>query len=128
MTTKKTKEIKPLEFAKYYDVTDIAKKTGQYNDFYKVFICSDTHTFWIARIVLGVNSEYETKENGVIIEREDVDKDFKGDGIDSLAKLVKLLSDSDFDNYDVVDATDVKDAIEMLDNSFGICKIEFLRS
>lgn len=68
-----------MEFAKYYDVSDIVEAmmdkeeidcypTGA-DKFCGVYICMNTNDFWISRINKGYNEEYEKDENKYLVER-----------------------------------------------------------
>lgn len=71
-----------MEFAKYYDVSNIvedmmnkkeiwAYPTG--NDKYEgVYICMDVKDFWICRILKGYDEEYERDEDKYLVERNKI--------------------------------------------------------
>lgn len=71
-----------MEFAKYYDVSDIVNimieneeidcyPTGE-EKFEGVYVCMDTNDFWISRINKGYNEEYEKDEDKYLIERNKI--------------------------------------------------------
>ena len=72
-----------MEFAKYYNVSDIVdnmmeKKeidsypTGE-DKFLGVYVCEDSNDFWISRILKGYNEEYERDDNMYLVERNKID-------------------------------------------------------
>lgn len=92
-----------LEFAKYYDITDFAKKHNkEYLTYEKIFICVDTWDFWIARIQKGWRNDeelgYVEDEDNIILERNKVAKPRKGAGIECDMQLKKALDEDDFGN------------------------------
>ena len=114
-----------LEFAKYYDITAVAKAhNADYNQYEKIFVCVDTNNFWIARVLKGYtndeNNGYEPNENGVILERNKIDKQTKASGIERHSQLIKVLNDDDMGNWDCENIDTVEQAVEMLDDGFGI--------
>ena len=71
-----------MEFAKYYNVSDIVDDmikneeidcypTGE-DKFEGVYVCMDTNDFWISRINKGYNEEYEEDENKYLVERNKI--------------------------------------------------------
>ena len=47
-----------FKFAEYYDITETAQKHSEnYNTYAKVFICVDTHVYWIARVLEGYEND-----------------------------------------------------------------------
>lgn len=72
-----------MEFAKYYNVTDIVDTmigkgeiycypTGE-DKFLGVYVCEDSNDFWISRILKGYNEEYEKDDNMYLVERNQID-------------------------------------------------------
>ena len=76
------KNIKGMEFAKYYNGTKVLaqllkeSKLFSYQEGYckGVYVCSDTHDMWICRILEGYNNEYEKEEGKWLVERNKIDK------------------------------------------------------
>lgn len=123
--------IHPLKFAKFYDITELAKKidTSKYGEYEKVFVCLDVRDVWIARLVDGVRYEedegYVTDETSKILERNNLPKDSKSQGIDSLEELTEFLEADDLSNWDCYNVLTVKDAEEMLDDGFGLGELAY---
>jgi len=113
-----------LDFAKYYDITELVKDNIQYEGNERVYIYIDTWVFWIARIV--ANHTYDETEGYVpekgsyILERNDIQKDNKGQGIYSLKELNAILEKDDGSNWDVNNCDSVDIAKELLDDGFGL--------
>lgn len=72
-----------MEFAKYYNVSDIVdtmmeKKeikcypTGE-DKYEGVYVCEDSNNFWISRILKGYNEEYEKDDDMYLVERNKID-------------------------------------------------------
>lgn len=70
-----------MEFAKYYNVSDIVDKMVHEGEicypagedkFAGIYICMDTNDFWISRINKGYNEEYEKDDNKYLIERNKI--------------------------------------------------------
>ena len=72
-----------MEFAKYYNVSDIVdtmmeKKeidcypTGE-DKYLGVYVCEDSNDFWISRILKGYNEEYEKDDDMYLVERNKID-------------------------------------------------------
>lgn len=68
-----------MEFAKYYDVSDIVEQM-QVNEeidgypsgedkFKGVYVCMDTNDFWVSRILKGYDEDYNQNENKYLVER-----------------------------------------------------------
>lgn len=119
--------MKPFEFAKYYDITDVAKEHNSlsYKDYEKIFICVDTWDYWIARIMKNTNDEYEHEEGVFLIERNKIEKSTKSSGIDSKKQLLKILDEDDLSNWDNLQCDSLGNAIEQLEDGFGIGTLEF---
>lgn len=114
-----------LEFAKYYDITDVAKAHNkEYKQYDKIFVCVDTNTFWIGRIQKGWRNDdvegYVEDENSVVLERNNIEKGDKRESIDTYEELLAILDQDDFGNWDVENTDSVEEATEMLDGGFGI--------
>ena len=76
------KNVKGMEFAKYYNGTKVLTqlineaKVDSYKEGYckGVYICSDTHDIWISRILEDMNTDYDTEKGTWLIERNKIDK------------------------------------------------------
>lgn len=119
--------MKRFEFAVYYDVTDFAKDTCSmmFEQYEKVYVCSDTWDFWIARILPNTNTDYEHEEDVFLLERNKIQKDHKGQGISTLKQLEDVLEQDDGSNYDYYEYHDINDAIDDIDGGFGIEELEY---
>lgn len=156
-----------MEFAKYYDVSNIVNEmiekkevdcytTGE-DKFEGVYVCMDSNDFWISRINKGYNEEYERDEDKYLIERNKIsiydvmDKLHELHGkklpeyekmessyvqrskihnyIDryktiDIIKAVIILDDEDgLSNWDCYEADSLEEAVEIIDDGFGILKI-----
>lgn len=114
-----------LEFAKYYDITDVAKQHNkEYNTYEKVFICVDTHDYWLVRILKGYRNDddegYVEDADNYILERNNIAKQSKRSMIETYNQLLKVLDEDDFSNWDVENCDTIEEAIEMIDGGFGI--------
>ncbi len=114
-----------FEFGTYTDITEYAKaKDSQYNDFEKVYICSDTWDYWIARICKDTYDDerkgYETAEGWYLVERNKIGKESKGESIKSRRDLNRILEEDDLSNWDTLNNRSLEAAIEAIDGGFGI--------
>ena len=119
-----------FEFAKYTDVTKYAKELskengdmGEYKIYEKILICPDTNDTWVARVQVGYNSDYNTVKDAVIIERNNIDGEgAKYTNINAVdfCKKILMADMEDGCNWDVTDCDSIEDAIERLDDGFGI--------
>jgi len=115
-----------LEFAKYTDVTKLAKKvdSGFYGEYEKILICPDTNNFWVAKILKGYDGTYERNEDVVLIERNNIDdfsaKDLKIYTASNLAREVLTSDSEDGSNWDNLECESVEEALEEIDSGFGI--------
>jgi hypothetical protein len=84
----------------------------------------DTWDFWIARILKGYRDDdtegYVADESSFILERNKVEKPLKSSGIKRKKQLLSVLDEDDFGNWDCKNCDSVEEAIEMLDDGFGI--------
>lgn len=113
-----------FDFAKYYDISKLALEVNpdMYKDYERVFICVDTHTFWLARLMADTNEDYEQEEGTYLLERNNVEKDFKAQKL-TFMELVKILEEDDGSNWDTTECHDADDAVDMLDDGFGIGEV-----
>lgn len=111
-----------FSFAKFTEVTPLAFKVNpQYeaNGYTRVFVCEDTHVFWVARIMAGFDEDYEPSAGSYLVERNQVDKSHKGEKLTGLVTL-KLLKHDEFDNWDYAAYSSLDDAIESIAGGYGI--------
>ena len=143
-----------MEFAKYYKATDKLNELLQENkvfsyteDYCKdLFICEDTHVFWVCRILEGYNEEYEVEEGMWLVERNRIDKyDFINfieekckeklmvknrrdrDNIIACMKIEFLIENiilyddkQGLENWDNYECDSYEDAINLIDDGYGI--------
>lgn len=149
-----------MEFAKYYNVTNKLKEILNREDqvlfsYTKdycqgLFICSDTHDFWISRILEGYNSEFEQEEGKWLVERNKIDKyefceflkeqkkddsdindrwtrDFYIDECFSLDEIIEnvILMDDDkgLEGWDNCECNSYEEAIRVIDGGWGIIEL-----
>lgn len=149
-----------MEFAKYYNVTnklnEMLEKKEQIlfsytKDYCKgLFICEDTHDFWICRILENTNEDYDQEEGKYLIERNKIDKyefceflkeqknddsdindrwtrDFYIDKCfpinDIIETLILMDDDKGLENWDNKECDSYEEAIEVLDNGYGIIEL-----
>ncbi len=120
---KQEEVVMEIEIGKYYDVTELSKKVyAEYNVFEKVLFCVDKFRYWIARIQVGINENYETQKDAVILEREDIDRDPNEKEI-FWQQIALILKNATFDNYDIHQYSSVDDALSMLPSDEKIKKL-----
>ena len=113
-----------LEFAKYTDITKFAKEKepDKYNEYNKILICFDTKTVWIARVLEGYDKDYNMCDDSFILERNNIDlfnaSYLKGSNHKILVE--EILEEDDLCNWDFEVCDSEEDAIDMLDDGFGI--------
>lgn len=113
-----------LEFGKYTDITNFAKKTvpGLFNGYEKVYICPDTRNWWLTCLNPNVNEDYEEAPGYYMVERDKID--YPTEKIMDCyltTKVVKeLLEDWGCDCWDSVEAHSLEEAIDVVDGGFGI--------
>ena len=111
-----------FEFGKYTEVTSIAHEmNSDYEDMscVRVFICPDVWDFWFVRVLENINEDYEHEEGVYLIERNKVDMDYKGQEL-TYGKVIQLIKEDDFSNWDVVQCDSMEDVIDVLDDGFGV--------
>ena len=143
-----------MKFAKYYDVTSKMNQLitkgelfSYTKDYYKkLFICMDTHDFWISRVLEGYNSEYDQEQGKWLIEREKIDKyafiDFLSEKtgkeyevndryqrkaiidrvpVDKVVEYLILMDDDKgLEGWDSLECDSLEEAIEAIDGGYGI--------
>lgn len=109
-----------LEFAKYTEVTKLAKELNQgYAEYERIFVCPDTNDMWLCRILKGYDYEYEKDENSYLLERNKIELPWKHYTVGE--EFVKIcLEEDDFCNWDSEQSYDLEELIEMVDGGFGI--------
>ncbi len=117
-----------LEFARYTDITEFAKKLhpDKYNEYNKIFICSDVKTVWVARVLEGYDEDYNNCEDSFILERNNIDR-YEASDMKRMTLLGKserfveiILEEDDLSNWDFEVCDSEEEAIDMLDDGFGI--------
>jgi hypothetical protein len=144
-----------MKFAKYYNVTNKMNEMIEKGDlfsyekgFYKgLYICKDTHDFWISRVLEGYNSEFEQEDGKWLVERNKIDKyDFceflkekKNDDsiitdrrtrdyyIDEcfqdeviMETLILMDDDKGLEGWDNYECDSYEEAVEAIDGGYGI--------
>ena len=111
-----------FEFGIYTDVTELAFEVNpayQQNGYTKIYLCSDTHVFWLARLLSNTNAEYEHEDGVYLLERNNLPVSYKGEPL-TISKARQLLKDDDLQNWDFEEYQDPADAISDLDGGFGL--------
>ena len=112
-----------FEFAKYTEITSLYKKycdSLQDGDGYiRFFICLDVTDFWIVRVLEGFNEEYEKQDGSYLLERNTIQKDSKRQGL-TLSKVIELIKEDDFSNWDVVEYSNLEELIDDIDGGYGL--------
>lgn len=143
-----------MKFAQYYNVTKrvtelvIEGKMESYDGSHLgVYICEDTHDFWICRILEGYNEEYELEEGKWLVERNKIDKfdviqfamenekleefevldrharDIAVDMLEDkdLIDIVILMDDENgLENWDLVECDSLEECVDSIDGGYGI--------
>ena len=115
-----------FEFAKFTDVTEYAHSLElAYLEYEKVYICPDTNDAWIGRILVGYDDEYNKNPEKVLVERNNIDGyGAKYYNIKSPNYAKMVLQEDDFCNWDVYECESLAEAIELLDDGYGIIEEE----
>ena len=115
-----------LEFTKYTEVTTRAKeiKSDFFKEYEKVFVCPDVHNFWISKILVGYNENYEKQDDCVLIERNNID-DYTAHHLkifspETLVDMVIKADSEDGCSWDALECDSVEDAINQLEDGFEI--------
>ena len=111
-----------FDFAKFTEVTALAFKVNplyEENNYSRLFVCCDTHVFWIARIMPDTDENFEHCKGSYVVEREQIDKPSKAKNLSAIS-AAKLLKDDDFCNWDCDCYQSLEAAIEAIDGGFGI--------
>lgn len=147
-----------MEFAKYYDVTDKMNELIDRGEVFcytkgyckKLYICMDTHDFWISRVQEGYNKEFEQQEGKWLIERNKINKyafceflkekktddspitdiwtrDYYIDEcfkIDEIIEAVILMDDDNgLEVWDTCECDSFEEVEETIDGGFGIIRL-----
>lgn len=118
-----------LETARYTDVTTIAKElSSEYDIYEKILVCPDIKTFWVARIQLDINEEFEKEEGKVLIERNNIEEFEvsreirRSIALNTQKKLVEKVLQADvdngFENWDNLECESLEDAIDELGDGY----------
>ena len=111
-----------FEFAKYTEVTSLAHKVNpEYKlaGYSRLFICQDVVDTWLVRMRPGFNEEYERDEDSLLLERNNIRNDFKGQNM-TISRARRILKNDEFDNWDYQVCEKEAEAIEMLEDGYGI--------
>ena len=119
-----------FKFAVATDVTEFAfKENPEYkkNGYVKVFLTPDVKNIWINRVLKGYRYDedegYVDDEDSFILESERVDYETRLDGSEvplNLATARKILKSDSFENREYVNCDTLEEAIEIVDNGWGI--------
>lgn len=122
-----------------------------YSNFKGVYVCMDTNDFWVCRVSEGHNANYQKEEGKFLVERNKIDKydivDFyikrneNNDNTYSIGRktrdvfldslemedLIKTVlifdDDNGLENWDDYECGNLEEAIEIIDDGYGIIKI-----
>lgn len=115
-----------FEFAKYTEITDLVFETRpdlKEAGYVRFFICPDVNTFWLIRIMENINSEYEKDDGCYLMERNNIDKEYKSETL-TTSKVKKIIENDELDCWDSEEEFDIDDLIDMLDDGFGINNLQ----
>ncbi len=112
-----------FEIGVFTDITEIYKKyTSSLQDgdgYIKFFICLDVKDIWLIRVIEGLNEEYSKEDGKFLLERNNIPKDFKSQNL-TLSKVIEIIKNDDFSNWDVNEYDDLDLLIEDIDGGFGL--------
>lgn len=116
-----------LEFGKYTDITNFAKKVdpSMYDMYEKIYICPDTNNWWVAMIQKDVDENYDECPGAYLIERNNPDYPNYGKCPNSVfvapeSHVRQVLEDWDGSCWDNYQAYSLHEAIEVVDGGWGI--------
>ena len=116
------------QFAQYTEITKIYKSKStmlQEGDGYtRFFICNDTNNFWLVRVLEGFNSEYEAEDGCFILERNNIEKTYKGEPL-TRTRVIEIIENDDFSNWDFAVYNDLDSLINDIDGGHGINSIKY---
>lgn len=111
------------KFGIYVECTTLAKKLDKYDMYlgvHSVWVCRDTHDYWIAKVHENLNDEYESEEGTWLIERNKIDHEHIGSNSPTdLSRAIKLDLD-DGCNWDNFQCDSYVNVIDVLSQSFGV--------
>ena len=111
-----------FEFAKYTEVTTLAHSLDpdyKANGYTRIFLCPDVNDIWLARILPNHNIDYDPFDGIFILERNNIQKPFKGMELTKKIAEHILLTD-DFSSWDFIECFSEEECIENLEDGFGI--------
>ncbi len=109
-----------FEFAKVTEVTDMAhslNKEYENNGISRIFLCPDTISIWVYRLLENISGEYEYKPGSFLIERQQIDKPKELRLTIDLARSI-LLSDN-MAVWDSIEAHSIEEVYDILDGGYG---------
>jgi len=114
-----------LEFGKYTDITNLAKKTNPelFEQYERVYVCPDTRNWWLSCILKGYNEDYERDEDSWLIERAMIEYQTERLTNACLVNpryLRSILADWEGDCWDNCQTGSFEEAVEIVDGGFGI--------
>lgn len=148
-----------MEFAKYYNVTNklnkMLEKENTLISYTKgycqgLYICEDTHDFWISRVLKDINSEFEQEEGKWLVDRNKLNKydfvDFlkekmnddseindrhtrdyyidKCFDINTIIENLILMDDNNgLESWDNYETDSLEEAIKTIDGGYGIIEL-----
>lgn len=112
-----------FEFGKYTEITELYKKHSSMlsdgDGYIRFFICLDVTDIWLVRVLENINEDYENEDGVYLLERNNIEKESKSETL-SLSKVIKIIKDDCFDNWDIQEYQDLDDLIEDIDGGYGI--------
>lgn len=112
-----------FEFATYTDITELYKKHSmcltEGDGYIKFFICLDVNDIWLVRVIEGFDEDYNKQEGSYLLERNNIAKENKSDGL-SLTKVIEIIKEDDFSNWDVEQYDDLEELIFDIDGGHGL--------
>ena len=122
-----------LEFAKYTEATTLANQLDTI-DYYKgvhsVWVCRDTHDYWIVKIHENLNEDYEKEEGTWLVERNKLPhyKRLAPSITTDIKRAIRLDLD-DCGGWDSQEHDSLEDCLEAIDGGFGLVKeSEYLKT
>lgn len=145
-----------MEFAKYYDCGEVFKKLLEEkklecyegnHGYVGHYVCSDTHDFWVCRILKGYDYAYNISEDSFLVERNKIDKyefvdfycekygygDNEGmnrnyrdmfidclDVRDIVSHVLIIDDESGLEGWDAHECSSLEECVKVIDGGFGI--------
>lgn len=69
---------------------------------------------------MNYNEDYAYDEDSVLLERNMIEKESRRQTIQTLDDLKAILDEDDFSNWDINQYDSIEDAVEDLDDGFGL--------